>query len=147
MLSQAVRKELEGELTQLRNRYKQIGEKIEALEKVLSPTDGFGFFKTGETTANATSETPQGVQYFNVERANPREQAKGLRWFMKTVLAKYPDGLKASDVVAKLMEMGYEKKGKTSLSAQVRGDLNRLRREEKIKRQGRKYVWPSETIT
>lgn len=142
MLSEAAKRELEGELDQLRNRYKRMGETIKALETVLNAAADVGFSQAVGGMPNATLETSQGAEPFNVEPLNLQEQAKGLREFMKTVFAQHPDGLKASEIIAEVMAMGYEQNGKTTVPSLVHGDLSRLKRQGKIRKEGAKYIWP-----
>jgi hypothetical protein len=140
MLSQAVKKELESERDRLRAIYKRVGEKLDALEKVLSPQDGFGFFGSATSSGSAV-EVP-----VVLDGSKPAEGA-GLREFMKAVLCPHPQGLKASEVAKGVQAMGYTRKAgsKTSLLAVVRGDLSRLKREGKVKKEGAKYIWPLST--
>ena len=65
---------------------------------------------------------------------------KGLRALVQEVLADHPNGLRASEVAAQLTQRRFAPSGKSTLRTLVSSELSRLKRQEKVRKRGSKYL-------
>ena len=140
MLTTEIREALKTELEHYKAQRRELDLKVEALEAILRPSDDLGLFQP---------ELPMNEPH---QQSNPRGNGalagKGLRESIRLILKAYPTGLKASEIAAKMEELGFRPNGKTNTVTLVYGDAHRLARLGKLRKRGKKYLLlPEERTT
>jgi hypothetical protein len=131
MLSETVKRELEAERESVLALKKMLEAKLDALDKILAPTDPLELF--GRQLKLSIPPAGNGSS----------SRQTGMRAYIKTALDANPLGLKSHEVASKVEGMGYLPKGKGSVKSLVYGELSRMTRKGILKRNGNKYFLPT----
>jgi hypothetical protein len=134
MLSKEVRDALEAEREHLVHKRRQILSDLEAQIKAIDALLGHGDFFGAKQQALALRTMPPAP-------GDGPLAGKGLREAMKTVLVAYPSGLRPFDLTAKLEQLGYHTNGSLPLKTRVWAEIGRLKKERRIRKRGKGYVW------